>query len=154
LIVLIALILLAYNWYINYAFKNNPLSQEIMNKVNQKTQHLEALAFKHYKVQTKIPVIISDKMPNRLYGAATYSKQFKSAIYLNKKRFQENVNYMIDSVLPHEYAHAIMFQLGYITKKNGGHTLKWQQICLQLGGNKCNRFVNNNDVILEKTNPF
>ncbi len=61
---------------------------------------------------------------------------------------------MIDSVLPHEYAHAIMFILGDFSRQNGGHSKKWQEICISLEGKKCDRFVNHNDIIIEKTNPF
>ena len=58
---------------------------------------------------------------------------------------------MIKDVLPHEYAHALMFVLGDFSNINGGHSLKWEQICKKLNGLKCDRFVNNHDIIIGKT---
>lgn len=154
LITILCVLILMYNLYQNYHFKNNPLNAQIMERIHTKEQVLKQLSFKYYRISQPIPIVISEKMPNRLYGAATWSQDKQSKIYLNKKRFQENLDYMIDSVLPHEYAHAVMFQLGDTTKENGGHSKKWQQICLRLEGKRCNRFVDNHDILLEKTNPF
>ncbi len=148
-----AVIILGYNWYINYQFNNNPLSKEIMQRIYQKELHLKQQAKIHYNINTTIPILISNKMPSRLFGAATTNGK-KTIVYLNKKRFQESVDYMIDNVLPHEYAHAIMFKLGFLTNKNGGHTIKWQQICINLGGVKCDRFVNHEDILIGKLPSF
>ena len=57
---------------------------------------------------------------------------------------------MINNVLPHEYAHALMFVFGNITNKNGGHTKQWQNICLSLEGKKCDRFVKHIDIMMGK----
>ncbi len=57
---------------------------------------------------------------------------------------------MIEYVLPHEYAHALMFHFKDFTKVNGGHSKKWQQICLSIDGKKCDRFVEDNDILIEK----
>lgn len=92
-------------------------------------------------------------MANNLFGLAVYTQEHKIKIVLNKNRFQESVDYMVDYVLPHEYAHALMFRFGDFTKKNGGHTKKWQKICLSLNGKKCDRYVKHNDIIFGKI-PF
>ena len=61
------------------------------------------------------------------------------------------IDYMIDDVLPHEYAHALMFVTGNFSNENGGHTLKWQNMCIALEGLKCDRFVDHNDIVIGKT---
>jgi len=61
---------------------------------------------------------------------------------------------VIEDVLPHEYAHALMFYTNNFTKENAGHSILWQKYCKALNGLRCNRFVNHNDVIIGKTNFF
>lgn len=139
--------------YKNYQFKNNPLSKEIQDKIKQKQYYLQELTFKKFGIKTYIPVLLNDKMPNNLFGLAVYTKEKKIKIVLNKNRFQENVEYMIEYVLPHEYAHAVMFAMKDFTKVNGGHTKKWQHICYMLEGKKCDRYVDHKDIIFGKV-PF
>jgi predicted SprT family Zn-dependent metalloprotease len=85
---------------------------------------------------------------------AVYSSNKQIKIYLNKNRFKENEEYMIDDVMPHEYAHAIMFELGNFSDENKGHPKKWQTICKKLNGLRCDRFVNHQDILIEKLNIF
>lgn len=151
---ILASIFLVSSWYKTYQFENNPLSEKVLKKIDIKKHELQVLALQKFGINKNIPVLVSNKMPSSLYGAATYSKENNIIIYLNKKRFKESSDYMLNSVLPHEYAHAIMFVLKDFTKENGGHSLKWQQICKALNGLKCDRFVNNNDIIIGKTNFF
>ena len=151
---ILATFFLIYNWYENYQFKNNPLNQNIKDAIYKKHKELEILAYQKFKIKRKIPVIVSNKMPSKLFGAATFSKKGKIQIFLNKNHFQESVEYMINDVFPHEYAHALMFVYGNTTNQNGGHTLKWQNICKSLNGLRCDRFVNHDDIIIGKTNFF
>ncbi|RXK00178.1 hypothetical protein CRU98_03205 [Arcobacter sp. CECT 8986] len=148
------LLFLIYIWYSSYEFKHNPLSNDIKTKIKNKTITLKNLAFYKYQINHNFKIIISNKLKNNQFGMTVYSKNKDIAIYLNKNRFKENSNYMIDSVLPHEYAHAIMFYLGDFSKENGSHSKKWQNICKNLEGKSCNRFVKDNDIIIEKTNLF
>ncbi|PLY08465.1 MAG: sprT domain-containing protein [Arcobacter sp.] len=154
IITILSSIFLIYSWYENYQFKNNPLDKKIQKKIQEKKQYLQILTYNKFNIKRKIPIIVSDKMPSNLFGAATLSKNGQIQIFLNKKRFQESVEYMIEDVLPHEYAHALMFVKGNITKQNGGHTLKWQNICKALNGLRCDRFVDHNDIIIGKTSFF
>lgn len=151
--IVISLILSAYLWYEGYKFDNSPLNENIKNKIVTKQKELEYLAFKKFNVKRKIPIIISDKMPNKIYGMATYNEN-KIVIFLNKKRFKESEEYMLNNVLPHEYAHALMFVFKDFTQEFGGHTIKWEKICKKLNGLKCDRFVDNKDIIIGKTNIF
>lgn len=135
--------------YNDIQFHQNPLSKEILQKLNHKNNIIKEKIVQHYKTNINIPIIIEDTLPNNLFGLTSYKKgQIK--IFLNKNRFQENESYMIDYVLAHEYAHAIMFYFGDFSKENGGHTLKWQQVCINIGGLKCDRFVDHNDILIEK----
>ena len=149
-ITVVSIILLAIVMYNDFSFKHNPLSTQSMKKIHNKTQHLQSLIYQKYNIKFNAPVLISDKLPNNLFGVAIYTQQNKIQVLLNKKRFQENEKYMIDYVLPHEYAHALMFELGEFSKQNGGHTLRWQKICLALEGKKCDRYVKHNDILFGK----
>jgi len=149
LITLVSAILLTIVIYNDKKFKNNPLSDEVKTKLYIKNEQIKQKIKEVYNIDFKVPLIISDDLHNNLFGLATYKKG-QISIILNKKRFQENENYMIDSVLPHEYAHALMFHFGDFTKINGGHTKRWQEFCLNIGGNKCDRFVGHNDILIEK----
>lgn len=153
-ITIIGSIFLIFTWYENYKFKNSPLDEKLQQKVKEKQYYLQDLTSKKFGINRKIPVLISDKMPSSLFGAATFSKDGQIKIYLNKNRFKESSDYMIDDVLPHEYAHALMFVSGDLTNQNGGHTLKWQKICQALEGIKCDRFVDHKDIIIGKTDFF
>lgn len=149
-----AIALLVYLWYEDYSFSKKPLNKEYQLKIYEKNEELKKLAFKHFKITKSFPIIISDEMKTNRFGMASYSYNSKIEIHLNKKRFKENVNYMIDDVLPHEYAHAIMFYFKDFSKENSGHTKRWQAICKKLNGKRCDRFVNHNDILIEKTNLF
>jgi len=142
-------ILFLYLFYQDQQFKNNPLSKEILIKLDKKNNTIRQTIKNKYNIDFNIPIIISNKLPNNLYGLASYQKG-KIKIQLNKKRFQENENYMIEYVLPHEYAHALMFYFGKFDEKNGGHTPLWQKFCFDIGGIKCDRFVDHNDILIEK----
>jgi hypothetical protein len=150
-ITILGSIFLVYSWINTYNFKKNPLDEKIVKKVKEKQYYLEKLSYQKFGINRKIPLIISDKMPSKLFGAATYSKNGQISIYLNKKRFKESSEYMINDVLPHEYAHALMFVKGYFTDENGGHSKQWQNICIELEGINCNRFVDHDDVIMGKS---
>ena len=145
--------LLLNSSYKNYKFDNNPLSNEINKKIAMKKSEIRKLIKKRYKVEFNPSVIVTDKMSGKLFGmAAIDANEIK--IYLNKKRFKESLNYMIEDVLPHEYAHALMFRFGNFSSKNSGHTITWQKICKNLNGSRCDRFVNHNDILIDKTKLF
>ena len=148
-VVIISIISLIYISYNNNKFSENTLSIQTKTKLKQKEYHIRKLIIQKYNININIPIIISEKVPDNLFGLATYDKN-KITIILNKNRFQESEDYMIDYVLPHEYAHALMFKLKDFTNKNSGHSKKWQQICLDLEGKKCDRFVKHNDIVMGK----
>ena len=139
---------LAYNMYQSYAFKHSPLSVVIQERVQKKEAEVLALIENKFKLKTDIPLVISDEFNSNLYGLTSY-KDARIAIYLNKKRFRESVDYMIDEVIPHEYAHAMVFMLGARMSEDG-HTKLWQKICLELGGRQCERYVDSEEIVRQK----
>ena len=139
--------------YNDVKFDSNPLSVELVQKVNDKKLNIQNLILQKYQLNFKTPVIISAKMPDNLFGVAIYTKKDEIKVVLNKNRFQESEEYMIDYVLPHEYAHALMFKFGEFKKENDGHTVEWQNICLALEGKKCDRYVKHDDILFGKV-PF
>ena len=150
LLIAISLFLLIVINYKNYQFSHNPLSKKIYERISQKENQIRQKIRLRYGLDIKIEIKIVDKLHENLFGLATYDDLGKISILLNKKRFQESEDYMIEYVLPHEYAHAMMFVLKNFTKQNGGHTKEWQQICINIGGLKCDRFVKHNDIIMGK----
>lgn len=153
-VVVLASILLVYIWYKDYSFSSSPLEEKLQLSILKKQQELQVLAYRNFQIKKEFPLIVSDKMNAQRFGMTTYDRNKNIIIHLNKKRFKENSNYMINDVLPHEYAHAIMFYFKDFTNENSGHSKRWQSICKKLNGLRCDRFVNHEDILIEKTNPF
>jgi hypothetical protein len=151
IIVTISSLALLYSWYSNYNFKKQDLSLEIQHAIQTKKEQVRSLVLTHYGFDLNIPIIIKDELPNKLFGAASYTTQNQIIIYLNKNHFKESLNYMIQSVIPHEYAHAVMFYLKDFSTQNSGHSKKWQTICETLSQKPCDRYANQHDILIEKT---
>ncbi len=152
LVILLAVTWLSYSMYQRHKFKNSPVSSEIQQKIDTKVYEVESLIRQHFGMDFTVPVIVSDKMPSNLYGVASYDQNRAIKIYLNKKRMRESLPYIVDDVIPHEYAHALMFKFGYFDEKDG-HSTRWQNICQKLGGNNCQRYVDHQDIVSGKL-PF
>ena len=149
IITLFSIIGIVYIQYNAFSFKNNPLPQKTVQSLNKEILKIRKKILQKYGVNVNFPIKISDKLPNNLYGMATINDENSIVIYLNKNRFKESEQYMY-GVLAHEYAHAMMFYFGDLTQENSGHTTKWQQICYNIGGTKCERFVNRHDILTGK----
>lgn len=149
LITIFSIIGIIYLQYDKINFHNNPLSEKTTQILEQKILIIRKKILQKYRVNVNFPIQISDKLPNNIYGMATINEYDQIIIYLNKKRFKESEEYMY-SVLSHEYAHAMMFYFGDLTKENSGHTKKWQQICYNIGGSTCERFVDRHDILIGK----
>lgn len=155
MITLFAVVALFLLFYDNYQFKSSSLPKNVQSKIYKKSKEITERIFLNYGIHLKVPIIISNTLPNKNFGMASYNTRTeKIVIYLNKKRFQESEKYMINNVLPHEYAHALMFYFKNFSKRNSGHTKEWQKACLNLGGIKCDRFVTHQDIVIDKTNFF
>jgi len=150
-IIVLASLVLVKNYYDDYSFKTNDIPQSYKNRITQKEQEVLWFMQKNYGFSFKAPLIVTDEFKGKLYGLTAY-KNGEIKIYLNKKVMQESMDYMVDSVIAHEYAHALMFKLQNF-KKGDGHSKEWQDACLKLGGVKCEQYVNSHDVIMGKL-PF
>ncbi|MGK0256501.1 MAG: SprT protein [Arcobacteraceae bacterium] len=149
IITILSIIGIIYIQYDKNTFYNNPLPNNTKFKIEKEVLKIRRIIFNKYGEKVNFPIEISEKLPNNLYGMATMNDKGKIIIYLNKNRFKESEGYMY-GVLAHEYAHAMMFHFGYLTKENSGHTKKWQQICYDIGGTTCERFVDRHDILIEK----
>jgi len=150
---LITILSLAGIFYLRYEdakFFNNPLSSEVLYKIDKKAFEIQKTIYQKFHSKIVIPIIPTDEIPDNLYGLTTIDTFGSIKILLNKNRFKENESYMIDYVLPHEYAHAMSFYYKDFDKSNGGHTKRWEMFCKAIGGKKCERFVNHYDILLQK----
>jgi len=151
-IIIVAIIILVNNWHSNNQFKNNPISDKYQELISKKEQEILYNMQQHYNIRFKVPLIITDKFKDKLYGATTY-RNGKIKIYLNKNVMQESMDYIIDSVIAHEYAHALMFKMGSHNYNSDGHSNKWKEMCTNLGGINCERYVDREEIIMSKM-PF
>jgi len=151
-VIVFALSLLAYNYYKSYTFKNNPLPAEYIKQIESKEQNVLQNMYKNFGFSCKFPLVVTDEIPGKLYGLTAYQNG-KITIYLNKKVMQESFPYMLESVIAHEYAHALLFKLGQNTNEKAGHSKGWQRTCQLLGGKDCQQYVNQHEIIISKM-PF
>jgi len=151
-IILIALLILANNLYNTYSFKNNDIPQSYKQLISDKEQEVLQHMQQNFGFVFKVPLIITDEFQGRLYGLTSYENG-EIKIYLNKKVMQESMDYMIKSVIAHEYAHALMFKLGHMHTKDDGHSKVWQETCKKLGGDDCQQYVDQQEIIMSKM-PF
>lgn len=141
---------IAYNYYESYKFDHEDIPQSYKDALAKKEDTILDDMQKHYGFKIRFPVIISNKMPGKIFGLTSLNEQGAVVIYLNKKVMKESFDYIVEDVLPHEYAHALLLRSGDTTNQNGGHTKKWQIVCQNLGGKNCERYVDANDVVMGK----
>ena len=151
-IVFLSILVLVKNYYDDYNFKNNPIPDEYKKLILLKEQEVLQNMRTSYGYSFKVPLIITDKFKNKLYGITSY-KNGSIKIYLNKNVMKESMDYMLDSVIAHEYAHALMFKQGHLHVKNDGHSKEWTNTCIKLGGINCEQYVNVQEVVMGKM-PF
>ncbi len=151
-IIAISIVVLGINYYSSYSFKHSDISESYKLRILDKEKEILQLMQKNYGFIFKVPLIVTDKFKGRLYGLTSY-KDGEIKIYLNKKVMQESMDYIVDSVIAHEYAHALMFKQGYLHTKDGGHSKQWQETCVKLGGVDCQQYVDQKEIIMSKM-PF
>ena len=149
----IALAILIRNLYSSYTFKNNPISQKYRQAIEQEEQRVLSNMQKKLGFTFRVPIVITDKIPGKIYGVTFLDEDGNIKIYLNKKIMKESMEYILSNVIAHEYAHALLFKSGDYEKTKDGHSALWQKTCVQLGGEKCQKYVNSHDVIMGKL-PF
>jgi SprT protein len=151
-VMLIAILILAKNYYESYVYKHSDIPDTYKQLISNKEQEILKHMYQHYGFTFKVPLIVTDKFKGRLYGLTSYHNG-EIKIYLNKKVMKESMDYIIDSVIAHEYAHALMFKQGYLHENNDGHSPVWQQTCVNLGGINCAKYVDSDDIVMAKM-PF
>lgn len=151
-VVLLAMSVLALNYYKNYSFKHNEIPESFKQRIKMKEQDVLEHMQMNFGFRFQVPLIVTDKFKGRLYGLTTYENGVIK-IYLNKNVMQESMDYMINSVIAHEYAHALLFKLNRYNLKNDGHSLEWKQTCIKLGGDDCQQYVDEDEIIMSKM-PF
>lgn len=148
----IAALFLYYNFSKTDTFLKNELPQSYQDRIKNKEQEVLANMQKHFGFRLKVPLIVTDEFKGKLYGlTALQNGQIK--IYLNKKVMQESMDYMVESVIAHEYAHAFMMHRGYLQEESDGHSKRWEEVCKKLGGDDCQRYVDSQEIIMSKM-PF
>jgi len=150
--IIIALAILANNYYQSYLFEKNDIPQSYKQQITSKEQKILQNMKKNFGFIFQVPIIVTNKFKGKLYGLTSYEGGHIK-IYLNKKVMKESMKYMIDSVIAHEYAHALLFKEGYIESNDDGHSELWKQTCIKLGGKDCRRYVNQHEIIMSKL-PF
>ncbi len=150
--IVLSLIFLANNFYESYQYKHNDIPDSYKKRIESKEKEILYNMKKYFGIEYKFPLIITDKIKGRLYGLTSYDNG-KIKIYLNKNVMRESIDYMVNSVIAHEYAHALLFKLRHFTGKNGGHTKEWKQTCERLGGVNCQRYVDQKEIVMGKL-PF
>ena len=151
-VIILAVIVLGLNTYKSYIFKNSDIPDSFKERIENKEQEVLALMQSNFGFSYKFPLIVTDKFQGRLYGLTSYENG-EIKIYLNKKVMQESMNYIVESVIAHEYAHALMFKQGHIRTKSDGHSPQWQRTCMKLGGKDCQQYVDKQEIIMSKM-PF
>jgi len=151
-VMILSISFLSYNYYNSYSFKNNDIPQSYKQRIADKEQEVLQHMQENYGFRFRVPIIVTNEFKGRLYGLTSY-KDGEIKIYLNKKVMQESMDYIVDSVIAHEYAHALMFKLRHLHSGKSGHSKKWQQTCVKLGGVDCRQYVNQQEIIMSKM-PF
>ena len=151
-VILLSLSVVFYNVYNTYTFKYNNISDSFTQRIINKEEEVLNNMQKNFGFIMKVPIIVTDEFKGKLYGLTSY-RNGEINIYLNKKVMQESMDYIVDSVIAHEYAHALMFKLGHFNEKDKGHSKQWQRACIKLGGKDCQQYVNQKEIIMSKM-PF
>ncbi len=144
--------ILVYNYYKTYSFKNNPLPPSYQLSIKNKEQEVLKNMQQQYGFVYRFPLIVTDKLQGKLYGVTAYENG-QIVIYLYKNVMLESFDYIINEVIPHEYAHAMLIKKGYLNESKQGHSQKWYSVCKDLGGKECRQYVNHEEIINDKL-PF
>ncbi len=152
--------ILASNWE---KINENYETDNLYKKIILKEKSVLALMQSKYGFQFDVPIILTKQLEDNVYGVTICDKDDSIKIYLNKKIVQNNLDYVLDTVIPHEYAHALMFKQKLLAKNRDGYALRvrqvglthkskhdghnhiWQKTCKDLGGDQCQKFVTHKD---------
>lgn len=151
-VVVVALLILAVNYYKEYSFTHNDIPQNYKKRISDKVEDVLAHMQRNFGFTFKVPIIVTDKFKGHLYGLTSFENG-QIRIYLNKNVMRESMDYIINSVIAHEYAHVLIFKFNPYYISQDGHSKEWQQVCQKLGGADCQQYVNQHEIIMSKL-PF
>lgn len=156
----VAVSVLGNNFYNSYTFNNNDIPDSYKQQIYDKEQEILQNMQTKFGFMFKVPLIVTDKLGDNLYGLTT-SKNGEIKIYLNKNVMQESMDYMLDNIIAHEYAHAILFKRESRDNKGAaryygekiphskecGHSVEWKDTCIKLGGDSCQQYVDQEEIV-------
>jgi SprT protein len=147
-ILLLGFTILFFNFQKNSKWENGEIPKDVSLKIEKKRVEMENRIRKIYGINPNFPLYISEKLPSNTFGVTTFDGQ-NIEIILNKKRLKESLTYILEDVIPHEFAHAVIF---YFREDGGkdGHNWKWQKVCQKLEGTHCEKYVDHQDLIFQK----
>jgi hypothetical protein len=139
-------VVLILNFYESSKLKNS-IPDEVLEKIDIEERRILERIEHLYSYKLDAPLSLQKLHPS-MYGVTIFDGE-NVEIVLNRSRLKESLDYMIDDVMPHEFAHALLFKFGKYDGKDG-HSREWQRVCLELEGSRCDRFVNHRDIIFGK----
>lgn len=125
---LLALLLLGFNLYRGYQFEHAELDPAIKRQIDAKVDEVIERMRAHYGSVPEVHLSIEPSLPARLYGLAMLERSGRIRVMLNKKRLRESLDFVLDEVIAHEYAHAYMLYTGHQSTQEG-HSSAWQEVC-------------------------
>lgn len=157
--------ILASNWQ---QINKNYESENLYKKIILKEKNILKLMKSNFGYTLDVPIVITNELDKNVYGITVCAQDGTIKIFLNETVMQNNINYVVNTVLPHEYAHALMFNQKLLAKnkdgyalrveenkfsnkhKNDGHNHTWKKTCKKLGGDKCQSFATYKDTQMSK----
>jgi SprT protein len=150
-ITVIGFVILFTNFQKGLEWENGEIPKNVLSKIETKREEVENRILEVYGVKPNFPFYISNKLPSNIFGITSFDGK-TIEIHLNRKRLKESLDYILEDVIPHEFAHALIF---YFREDGGkdGHNEKWQNVCMKLNGLHCQKYVNTQDLIFKKMLP-
>ena len=128
-------------------YPEKELSQQDIDRIYNKKAELIIKTRRLYNIDFDLPLYI-ESINNRIWGAMLYSQGTPQKIVINKEYYLENPDYVINYVMPHEWAHVVS-RLIYKTSIRS-HGEEFLKICDDLSEFRCDVVVRDEFVAEEK----
>ena len=157
-VIFISLLVIYMNYTNTKKFKENPISKYSKQQIEDKRVELVSIIEKKFYLSLDIPIIVMDNKNlifknSRAWGITEY-KNGNIKIYIKKNILKESEKYVLNTVLPHEFAHAIMFKNNHFYEGKEGHNSKWKEICETISNDTCSMYVDREKVVKQKIDAF
>ncbi len=87
-VIILALTLLSFNAYKDYAFKRDDIPQSFKQRIKEKEKDVLVHMRENFGFVFEVPLIVTDKFTSRLYGL-TFYEYGDIKIYLNKRTLDD-----------------------------------------------------------------